>query len=436
MRGLKRQGRDLQMSSNNIAIRSQNLTKVYQIYEKPTDRLKQFFSFDKRTYYREFNALHDINFEVKQGQTFGIIGKNGSGKSTLLQMLAHTLTPTQGTIEVNGRVAALLELGSGFNPEYTGRENVYLNGSILGVSKEEMDTRFAEIERFADIGEFIDQPVKTYSSGMYVRLAFAVAINVDADILIIDEALAVGDVFFQLKCYKKFEEFKQQGKTILLVTHDLSSVIKYCDNVLVLNEGESLGVHDAKQAVDLFKKLMVNLHKPAIATTEQVKQEVQLGEWKRFYTINSEHLDYGNSKAKIIDFGLFDEFNELVTTIEKGSECLFKIRVQFEERIDFPIFAFTIKDLKGTEITGTNTMIENIVIDNTGQGRILEASFRQTMNLQAGSYLLSLGCTGFEAGEFVVYHRLYDIISFQVISSKNIVGYFDLNSKIEISTLQ
>lgn len=422
-------------SSNNIAIDVKNISKKYQIYEKPIDRLKQFLSSEKKKYYRAFDALHNINFEVKKGQTFGIIGQNGSGKSTLLQIIAKTLTPTDGEIKVYGRVAALLELGSGFNPEYTGRENVYLNGSILGVSKEEMDARFTEIEKFADIGEFIDQPVKTYSSGMYVRLAFAVAINVDADILIVDEALAVGDMFFQVKCYKKFEEFKKQGKTILLVTHDLSSVIKYCDNVLVLNNGESLGIYNAKEGVDLFKKLVVNLHKPSL-TNEYVKKQVQLKEWKNFYQINSEHLDYGNNKAEIIDFGIFDEFDELTSTIEKGSECHFKVRVHFECPLEIPIFAFTIKDLKGTEITGTNTMIENILIDTPRNGTIIEVSFTQKMNLQAGNYLLSLGCTGFENGEFVVYHRLYDIISFQVISSKNTVGYFDLNSMIEISTIQ
>ncbi|MGG2053010.1 ABC transporter ATP-binding protein [Lysinibacillus pakistanensis] len=422
-------------SSNSLAIEVKNISKRYQIYDKPIDRLKQFLSSGKNVYYRAFDALHNINFEVRKGQTFGIVGQNGSGKSTLLQIIAKTLTPTDGEIKVNGRVAALLELGSGFNPEYTGRENVYLNGSILGLSKEEMDTRFIEIEKFADIGEFIDQPVKTYSSGMYVRLAFAVAINVDADILIVDEALAVGDMFFQVKCYKKFEEFKKQGKTILLVTHDLSSVIKYCDNVLVLNDGESLGVHNAKEGVDLFKKLVVNLHKPT-QTNEYVKKEVQLDEWKNFYQVNTDHLDYGNNKAEIIDFGIFDEFDELTSTIEKGSECQFKIRVHFECPLEFPIFAFTIKDLKGTEITGTNTMIENIAIETPGDGTIMEVSFTQKMSLQAGNYLLSLGCTGFENGEFVVYHRLYDVISFQIISSKNTVGYFDLNSKIEISTLQ
>jgi len=248
------------MSSKEAAIVVENLSKVYQIYEKPIDRLKQTLIRGKKQYYKEFNALQNVNFKVNGGETVGIIGVNGSGKSTLLQMLAGTLHPTTGEIKVNGRIAALLELGSGFNPDFTGRENVYLNGSIFGVSKEEMDKRFEEIEKFANIGDFIDQPVKSYSSGMYVRLAFAVAINVDADILIVDEALAVGDVFFQAKCYKKFEEYKNNGKTILLVTHDLGSVIKYCDSVILLNKGELLSIGNPKDIVDEYKKLLVEVN--------------------------------------------------------------------------------------------------------------------------------------------------------------------------------
>ncbi|MDM5231753.1 ABC transporter ATP-binding protein [Lysinibacillus pakistanensis] len=421
------------MSSSNISISVKKLSKKYQIYEKPIDRLKQSLTFGKKMYYREFSALNDISFEVEQGQTFGIVGQNGSGKSTLLQMLANTLTPTEGEIKINGRVAALLELGSGFNPEYTGRENVYLNGSILGVSEEEMNTRFAEIERFADIGEFIDQPVKTYSSGMYVRLAFAVAINVDADILIVDEALAVGDMIFQMKCYKKIDEFRKQGKTILLVTHDLGSVIKYCDNVLVLNQGQSLGIYPAKEAVDVYKKVVVNLHKPQESLENKVALKSFDTQWKTIYQINSEALEYGNGSAEILDFGIFNENNELITTVTKGSICSIKMKVKFVKSIQSPILAFTIKDLKGTEITGTNTMVENIATGDVLSEQTVEIEFKFKMNLQGANYLLALGCTGFERGEFVVYHRLYDIIAFQVVSTKNTVGYYDLEADIKIN---
>ena len=421
------------MSSSNIAINVKNLSKKYQIYEKPIDRLKQSLTLGKKVYYREFGALNNISFEVEKGQTFGIVGQNGSGKSTLLQMLANTLTPTEGEIKINGRVAALLELGSGFNPEYTGRENVYLNGSILGVSEEEMNIRFAEIERFADIGDFIDQPVKTYSSGMYVRLAFAVAINVDADILIVDEALAVGDMIFQMKCYKKIDEFRKQGKTILLVTHDLGSVIKYCDNVLVLNQGHSLGIYPAKEAVDVYKKVVVNLHKPQESTESKKVINHSNILWKSMYQINHEMLEYGNGNAEILDFGLFNDNKELVTTITKGNICTVKMKVRFKESINSPILAFTIKDLKGTEITGTNTMVENIETGEISANQIVEIEFKFKMNLQGANYLLSLGCTGFEKGEFVVYHRLYDVMAFQVVSTKNTVGYYDLEANIKIN---
>lgn len=425
------------MSFNEVAIQAENLSKKYQIYEKPSDRLKQSL-FKGKKYYREFDALKNVSFKVEKGQTFGIIGQNGSGKSTLLQMLANTLEPTTGTLQVNGRVAALLELGSGFNPEYTGRENVYMNGSILGVTKEQMDQRFKDIEEFADIGEFIDQPVKTYSSGMYVRLAFSVAINVDADILIVDEALAVGDVFFQVKCYKKFEEFKKQGKTILLVTHDLGSVMKYCDNVLVLNYGDSMGILPAKEAVDLYKKLVVDLHKskqPSVEELEKTETKKDIINWKVNYPANSEKIEYGNGDAFIIDYAIFDTLGELTSTIDKGATYIIKLKIKFERTIKAPIFAMTIKDLKGTEITGTNTMIENVSPEIVQAGDVIEVHFKQEMNIQGGSYMLSFGCTGFENGEFVVYHRLYDELIFQVISTKNTVGYFDLKSEVSLFTL-
>lgn len=426
------------MFFNDVAIFAENLSKKYQIYEKPSDRLKQSLARGRKKYYREFNALKKISFSVEKGQTFGIIGQNGSGKSTLLQLLANTLEPTTGKLHVNGRVAALLELGSGFNPDYTGRENVYMNGSILGVSKEQMDQRFKEIEEFADIGDFMDQPVKTYSSGMYVRLAFSVAINVDADILIVDEALAVGDVFFQVKCYKKFEEFKKQGKTILLVTHDLGSVMKYCDNVLVLNYGDSMGILPAKEAVDLYKKLVVDLHKSNQAfgeTNENQDSKKDIVNWKVNYPENSERIEYGNGNAVIFDYAIFDSLGELTSTIDKGAIYIIKLKVKFEKTIKSPIFAMTIKDLKGTEIAGTNTMIENVSPDIVQAGDFIEVQFKQEMNMQGGSYTLSFGCTGFENGEFVVYHRLYDELIFQVISTKNTVGFFDLKSEVSLYNL-
>ena len=218
------------------AIEISNITKVYKLYNKPSDRLKETFSIRKKILHRDFLALKNVSFDVYEGEILGIIGKNGSGKSTILKIITNVLTPTNGTAKINGKIAALLELGAGFNMEYTGIENIYLNGQMIGFSKEEMDEKLEDIVNFADIGEHIYQPVKTYSSGMFARLAFSVAISVDPDILIVDEALSVGDVFFQNKCYRKFEDFRRRGKTILFVTHDMGSVIKYCNRAILLNE--------------------------------------------------------------------------------------------------------------------------------------------------------------------------------------------------------
>ena len=221
---------------DNIAIKVENVTKIYKLYDKPSDRLKESLGLTHKKCYVEHYALDQVNIEVRRGETVGIIGTNGSGKSTILKIITGVLNPTSGNIVINGRISALLELGAGFNMEYTGMENIYLNGTMIGFSKEEIDAKLQDILEFADIGDFINQPVKTYSSGMFVRLAFAVAINIEPEILIVDEALSVGDVFFQAKCYRKFEEFKEQGKTILFVSHDLSSISKYCDRLVLLNK--------------------------------------------------------------------------------------------------------------------------------------------------------------------------------------------------------
>ena len=225
---------------DNLAIRVEDVCKVYKLYDKPSDRLKDALGLVRKNRFKEHHALNHVSFEVKKGETIGIIGTNGSGKSTILKIITGVLSPTSGEVEIDGRISALLELGAGFNMEYTGIENVYLNGMMMGFSREEMDARLDDILKFADIGDFVHQPCKTYSSGMFVRLAFAVAINIDPEILIVDEALSVGDVFFQAKCYKKFEDFKAQGKTILFVSHDISSVAKYCDRVILLNKGDKL----------------------------------------------------------------------------------------------------------------------------------------------------------------------------------------------------
>ncbi|MCD8106284.1 MAG: ABC transporter ATP-binding protein [Lachnospiraceae bacterium] len=412
---------------SGIAISVDAVSKVYKLYNKPSDRLIDGLGLSRKKRYQEHRALDQVSFSIREGETVGIIGVNGSGKSTILKIITGVLTPTEGTVDVNGRISALLELGAGFNMEYTGMENIYMNGAMLGFSDQEIDQRLPEILRFADIGEFVNQPVKTYSSGMFVRLAFAVAINIDPEILIVDEALSVGDVFFQAKCYHKFEEFKKQGKTILFVSHDLSSISKYCDRVIVLNQGKKLEEGKPKEMVDLYKRLLVHQEgEPPAGGAEP-----HVGAWKDCIEVNPNLLEYGEKQAEIIDFAVADKSGILTNTIEKGSLCTFKIRIRFHQELQEPIAAFTIKDMKGTEITGTNTMYEKIEVPAKA-GTAVEVDFIQKMDLQGGSYLLSFGCTGYLEGEFRVFHRLYDACSVTVVSGKDTVGFYDMNSTVQV----
>lgn len=416
-----------------VAIQIKDITKIYKLYDKPIDRLKESLGLTKKIRHYNHYALKNINFDVYKGETVGIIGTNGSGKSTLLKIITGVLNATSGEINVLGRISALLELGAGFNSEYTGIENIYLNGTMIGFTREEIDKRIDQIIQFADIGEFINQPVKTYSSGMFVRLAFAVAINIDPEILIVDEALSVGDVFFQAKCYKKFEEFKKQGKTILFVSHDLGSIGKYCDRAILLNKGIKMAEGKPKDILDLYKKILVNQEETSkMQECSQVKQE-QVRQWKDKININPNKTEYGNGLAEIIDFAVIDNKGLISTSILKNEKFSIKMKVKFNNIIQEPIFAFTIKDLKGTDITGTNTMLERTYIPQIKSEDIKEITFTQNMNLQGGEYLLSLGCTGYREGDFTVYHRLYDICNISVISDKNSVGYYDMNSVIDIT---
>ena len=412
------------------------LKKEYRLYDTPASRVREVFSITGKKYSRQFLALDGISMDVKKGETVGIIGTNGAGKSTLLKIITGVLSPTEGSVAVNGKIAALLELGAGFNQEYTGLQNIYLNGRIMGYTKKQMDERVQSIIDFAEIGDFIHQPVKTYSSGMFVRLAFAVAINIDPEILIVDEALSVGDVFFQAKCYRKFEEFKKEGKTILFVSHDLGSVSKYCDRVVLLNQGVKRAEGSAKEMVDLYKKLLVGQDGDEKEAAEQKEMpdpaEKSTSSWERSFALNPQVLEYGNKDGEIVDFTIRDENNVVTNTIEKGTDFTIHMRIKFSNRVESPIFAYSIKDLKGTEITGTNTMYEEADVKPQNPGDVVEVSFRQNMSLQGGEYLLSLGCTGYKDGDFQVFHRLYDVCSITVLSTKNTVGFYDMNSKVEV----
>lgn len=411
---------------SEFAIQVKHLDKMYKLYNKPSDRLRETLGF--KVPVREHYALRDVNFQVERGETVGIIGTNGSGKSTILKIITGVLNPTAGEVKVDGRISALLELGTGFNMEYTGIENVYLNGTMMGFSKEEVDARLQDILDFADIGDFVYQPVKSYSSGMFVRLAFAVAINIDPEILIVDEALSVGDVFFQAKCYRKFEEFKKMGKTILFVSHDLSSISRYCDRVILLNKGVKLEEGSPKQMVDMYKQLLVG-QDPAKA---EEKKEEQKESWSQQFQVNPNMLEYGTKLAEIVDFAVLDDKNRCTNTIEKGSSFRIRMKVVFHQDIQEPIMAYTFKDIKGTEITGTNTLFEKKSVEHSQAGDSCTVTFEQEMFLQGGEYLLSFGCTGYKDGEFTVFHRLYDACNITVVSNKNTVGFYDMNSKVEI----
>lgn len=416
-----------------IAIKANKITKIYRLYNKPSDRFKEALLPGNKRRSKDHYALTDVDLTIYKGETVGIIGTNGSGKSTILKIITGVLSPTTGDISVNGRISALLELGAGFNMEYNGIENIYLNGTMMGFSRKEIDERLQSILEFADIGDYVYQPCKTYSSGMFVRLAFAVAINIDPEILIVDEALSVGDVFFQAKCYHKFEEFKKAGKTILFVSHDLSSIAKYCDRVVLLNKGVKLNEGEPKPMIDAYKQVLVGQYQvPEKGENLLDDSDIQELASKAADGINPDTLEYGTGDANIHDYYITDKNGTRTTAIIKGEPFTIHMSVDFMRDIANPIFAFTIKNIRGTEITGTNTMYEKSFLESVKNGEHKTVTFTQDMNLQGGEYLLSFGVTGYEHENFQVYHRLYDAVNVTVVSDKNTVGYYDMNSTIEI----
>lgn len=422
----------------DTVIEIKNITKIYNLYNKPSDRLKEAL-FSRKSRHTEFAALNDVSFDVCKGEILGIIGKNGSGKSTILKIITNVLTPTSGECIVKGKIAALLELGAGFNMEYTGIENIYLNGQMIGFSKEEMDKKLQDIIDFADIGEHIFQPVKTYSSGMFARLAFSVAISVDPDILIVDEALSVGDVFFQNKCYRRFEEFRDKGKTILFVTHDMGSVIRYCNRCVLLNAGKKVGEGKPQEMVDLYKRIMVgqwNENEEKNSTIENSIDSTSINVnrlWKEQISTNPDMEVYGDGRAEIIDFGIFSDSGNIGNNVYKGDYYTVKMKVRINDDNLNPIFAFKLRDVKGTELTGTNTMLEDIDTSHCKNGDIVTISFRQKQYLQPGQYLVSLGCTAFEGDQFVVYSRNYNCCVLGVVAQKGTIGIFDSESEVTVN---
>ena len=452
------------METKQLAIHVEGLNKVYRLYDHNRDRLIDSLGLARKKRYREHFALNNVDLDVYQGECVGIIGTNGSGKSTILKIITGVLNPTSGTVQENGRISALLELGAGFNYEYNGIENVYLNGTMIGFSEKEIDEKLQDILDFADIGDYVYQPVKTYSSGMFVRLAFAVAINIDPEILIVDEALSVGDVFFQAKCYHKFEEFKKQGKTILFVSHDLSAISKYCDRAVLLNQGVKLGEGSPRDMIDIYKQVLVGQYelpsgdkKANLAADEDIRKAAAekvdgkkdeedgtdgtaaqkagtaSGEESRPTPgINVQALEYGTKEAEIVEYYMTDGAGLRTSAILKGESFTLHMKVEVHKDLKAPIFALSIKNIKGVEITGTNTMVEKSFLESVKAGEVLTITFTQKVRLQGGEYLLSLGVTGYEGDTFTVYHRLYDILNLTVISDHDTVGYFDMESDVKV----
>ena len=452
------------MSSNDIAIRVQGLSKCYGIYANPRDRLKQFIlprlqrliGQAPKQYFREFWALKDVSFEIKKGETIGIIGRNGSGKSTLLQIICGTLSPTSGSIQTNGRIAALLELGSGFNPEFSGRENVYMNASVLGLSNVEIDTRFDDIVAFADIGEFIEQPVKTYSSGMMVRLAFAVIAHVDADILVVDEALAVGDAFFTQKCMRFLRNFMKTG-TVLFVSHDTGSIKNLCNYAVWLEKGQVIQEGAPKEVCELYVEAFYEAQQGKSSTTKlrefkKLDDSLPLKD-QRLEFINASNLrndlqifkfdpdaaSFGKGGAQIHDVRLLDEKEYPLAWIVGGEKVTLRVMVHAYQDLDSPIIGFSVKDRLGQALFGDNTFLSyRELLVHCQAGNELQADFVFYMPLLPfGEYSITIAIANGTQEIHEQHHWIHDAVLFKSESSSVATGLIGIPMQhIKLNTLR
>ena len=421
------------MSKQEAVIEIKNLVKKYKMFNRKKDRLIETI-FPKVVRHTDFTAMNNLDLEIKKGEVLGILGRNGAGKSTLLKMITGVVVPTSGTLEVRGKVSSLLELGTAFNSELTGEENIYQHGQVMGLSKEEIEATKQDIIDFADIGDHLYQPVKTYSSGMFARLAFACAINVDPDILIVDEVLSVGDMAFQLKCFKKFNEFKEKGKTILFVTHSVADILKNCTRTIILQNGSKTFDGDVKEGVELYKKIITgNAPQPNQIDEKNFVKNNDGETWKSHFNENPNIIEYGNLKAEVVDYGVFTEDGQILNIIDNEKTTMLKSKVKFNEDVDNPIFTMTIKDFNGVEVAGTNTMIEKIYPGKFKKGDIVEVEFIQKLPIKPNKYTLSFSCTHINAkGELEVLNRKYEALLIEIISSKECVGIAKLDTKINI----
>lgn len=423
---------------SDTVIKITNLVKEYKMFKSKKDRLFETIipGYEKHD---TFRALDNLNLELKKGEVLGILGKNGAGKSTLLKMITGVATQSSGTIEVNGKISSLLELGAAFNPELTGYENIYQHGQVMGLSDEEIKQKEKEIIEFADIGEHLSQPVKTYSSGMFARLAFACAINVDPDILIVDEVLSVGDMAFQLKCFKKFEQFKEKGKTIIFVTHNVADVLSNCNRAIILENGRKTFDGSVKDGVNRYKKIIVGINPDEDETKKIIKKENENNSaefWKDKLNKNPNMIEYGNNEAEVIDYGSFDSEGNLVNVFDNQDTITFKSKVKFYAQVKDPIFTLTIKDFAGKDVAGTNTNIEKVITGKFEAGETAIAEFTQKIPIAPGKYTVSFSCTKYNLqGDLEALSRKYDALLIEIITTKNTVGLVRLDSEIKISKI-
>jgi lipopolysaccharide transport system ATP-binding protein len=404
--------------SSEIAIQIHKLGKCYHIYDRPQDRLWQSLWRGRKQFHREFWALRDVSFDIRKGETVGIIGRNGSGKSTLLQLIAGTLTPTTGEVQVNGRIAALLELGSGFNPEFSGRENVYMNAAILGLSTDEIDGRFDEIAAFADIGDFINQPVKTYSSGMMVRLAFAVSVCVDPEILIVDEALAVGDMAFQLKCMERLEQLTRSGTTLLFVSHDIATVKIFCQRAIYLANGQVRGIGSASDMVEHYLLDMRDSQRQALSEYSRVQLKPALGGEAAFA--------FGTAQGHVLQ-AFFSETQSTQYAFSTGDTVRVDIEVEYDNTVTQPAVSLVIHDHRMVDLSGRYFRIEHAISNGTTHRAALNIQF--PANLNNGQYFLTVRLEDRHSDNiFFPIDKQVGALIFNVIrpSDKHFIGMFDL----------
>jgi lipopolysaccharide transport system ATP-binding protein len=410
-----------------LALRIDNVSKQYRIYDRPGDRLIESLSRGHLRRHREFWALRDISFEIEQGTTVGIIGQNGCGKSTLLQIISGTLTPTHGDVWHEGRIAALLELGAGFDPEFTGVENVYMNASLMGLSRQETTSLFPTVERFAEIGQFIHQPVKTYSSGMYVRLAFAIAASVEPDILVIDEALAVGDAVFQHRCLRRIKELQERGSTILFVSHDTAAVRALCDRAILLNNGRMIADGGPADVLNDYQRIVMERDEAFAAESDRSVDEITPAEASHLPV----HYTYrhGDGSAGIIATELYDSSARRVEIVETGASLSALVSVRFKRELEEPVVGFLIRNRHGIHAFGTNTKEQRIQLGTVRNGQIVTISFSFDCWLGVDNYSISFAV---HSSEGQAYDWLDGALFFRVVSPTLTEGVANLHATARV----